>query len=523
MRQVSLASLRAQIGKVTQETILFNDTVRNNIAYGQPDVPFARVVDAAKAALAHDFIEKMPDGYDTVIGEKGFRLSGGERQRLAIARAILKNAPVLILDEATSALDAESESLVQAALGNLMAGRTVIVIAHRLSTVRRASRIVVLENGCITAIGSHEELLQTSAHLSKALPPAVHGYRRRERLPTSDWRQRAGDPRDRADAGRDRTGRRIHRACADREDQPMSDAKRPVYSMTGFARVAGRVSETLGFSLSLKSVNHRFLDLHMRLPSGSEGIEMHLRRILKDKLHRGHVEVTLNLERSQKAEAGYDHALVAAYIEAFRAAATEHGLTGEPDLNTVFRLPGVLLAEARNSDEELKEIEEAVLREADALIAALEAMRAQEGSVLANELRAGMERLRSLVDEAALLREKVQQAYFDRLNQRMKPMLDGGFDQERILQEAALIAERSDVEEEVTRLRTHIDHFTGLLDGGGEVGKKLDFLLQEMNREANTLLSKTSGVAGNGTRITEAGLGMKSEIEKAREQVQNLE
>jgi subfamily B ATP-binding cassette protein MsbA len=167
VRQVSLNSLRAQIGKVTQETILFNDTVRNNIAYGQPDVPVSRVVEAAKAALAHDFIERMPDGYDTVIGEKGFRLSGGERQRLAIARAILKNAPVLILDEATSALDAESESLVQAALANLMEGRTVIVIAHRLSTVRRANRIVVLENGRITGIGSHEELLQTSATYQK--------------------------------------------------------------------------------------------------------------------------------------------------------------------------------------------------------------------------------------------------------------------------------------------------------------------------------------------------------------------
>ena len=303
----------------------------------------------------------------------------------------------------------------------------------------------------------------------------------------------------------------------------MSEAKQPVYSMTGFARIAGRVSETLGFSLSLKSVNHRFLDLHMRLPQGSEGIEIDLRRLLKEKLRRGHIEVTLNLERSQKAEAGYDHALVAAYVEAFRAASVEHGLTADPDLNAVFRLPGVLMAESRNSEEEMKGLEEAVLRETNALVAALQTMRAQEGSALADELRAGMERLRTLVDEAALLREKVQQAYFDRLSQRMKSMLEGGFDQERILQEAALIAERSDVEEEVTRLRTHIDHFTGLLDQGGEVGKKLDFLLQEMNREANTLLSKTSGVAGNGTRITEAGLGMKSEIEKAREQVQNLE
>jgi ATP-binding cassette, subfamily B, bacterial MsbA len=167
VRQLSLASLRAQIGKVTQETILFNDTVRNNIAYGQPDVSFQRVVEAAKAALAHGFIEKMPDGYDTVIGEKGFRLSGGERQRLAIARAILKGAPVLILDEATSSLDAESEALVQEALGNLMAGRTAIVIAHRLSTVRRANRIVVLEQGRITAVGSHEELLQTSPTYQK--------------------------------------------------------------------------------------------------------------------------------------------------------------------------------------------------------------------------------------------------------------------------------------------------------------------------------------------------------------------
>jgi uncharacterized protein (TIGR00255 family) len=301
------------------------------------------------------------------------------------------------------------------------------------------------------------------------------------------------------------------------------DSKQPVFSMTGFARIAGRVSDTLGFSLSLKSVNHRFLDLHMRLPNGSEGVEMNLRRILKEKLRRGHVEVTLSIERSQKAEAGYDHALVAAYVEAFRAAAAEHRLTADPDLNAVFRLPGVLMAESRSSEEELKALEESVLRETDSLIAALQTMRAQEGSALAGELCAGMQRLRALVDEAATLREQVQQAYFDRLNLRMKTMLDGGFDQERILQEAALIAERSDVEEEVTRLRTHIDHFVGLLDQGGEVGKKLDFLLQEMNREANTLLSKTSGVAGNGTRITEAGLGMKSEIEKAREQVQNLE
>jgi len=297
----------------------------------------------------------------------------------------------------------------------------------------------------------------------------------------------------------------------------------PVYSMTGFARRSGRVSETLGFNVSLKSVNHRFLDLHLRLPGGAEGLEMQLRKALKEKLRRGHVEVTLNLERSQKAEAGYDHALVAAYVEAYRAAAAEHGLSGEPDLNAVFRLPGVLLAEARGGEEEMAAVEAAALKEIDALVAALNAMRGQEGAALAGELRAGMERLRTLVDEAALLREDVQKLYFERLSQRLTTMVDGDFSQDRMLQEAALIADRSDVEEEVTRLRTHIEHFTGLLDEGGEVGKKLDFLLQEMNREANTLLSKTSGVAGNGTRVTEAGLGMKAEIEKAREQVQNLE
>ncbi|HLZ43067.1 MAG TPA: ABC transporter ATP-binding protein [Candidatus Sulfotelmatobacter sp.] len=160
IREVTLSSLRSQVGIVTQDTVLFNDTVRNNIAYGQPHVPMKDVEAAARAALAHDFIRALPAGYDTVIGERGVRLSGGERQRLAIARALLKNAPVLILDEATSALDSESEALVQSALHNLMSGRTAFVIAHRLSTVRRADRIVVIENGTIAETGAHEELMK---------------------------------------------------------------------------------------------------------------------------------------------------------------------------------------------------------------------------------------------------------------------------------------------------------------------------------------------------------------------------
>ena len=160
VRDEPLDSLRSQIGIVTQETVLFNDTVRNNIAYGQPHVSQNQVEEAARAARAHEFIGGLTEGYNTMIGERGVRLSGGERQRIAIARALLKNAPILILDEATSALDSESESLVQAALQNLMSGRTVFVIAHRLSTVRRADRIVVLDNGTISDIGAHEELMQ---------------------------------------------------------------------------------------------------------------------------------------------------------------------------------------------------------------------------------------------------------------------------------------------------------------------------------------------------------------------------
>ncbi len=159
VRNVTLRSLREQIAIVTQETILFNDTVWNNLCYGRPNMPEEKVLAAAQAALAHDFITEMAQGYQTIIGDRGQRLSGGQRQRLAIARALLKDAPILILDEATSELDSESEMLVQHALNNLMTGRTVFVIAHRLSTVRRADAIAVLDNGSIRECGTHEELL----------------------------------------------------------------------------------------------------------------------------------------------------------------------------------------------------------------------------------------------------------------------------------------------------------------------------------------------------------------------------
>lgn len=297
----------------------------------------------------------------------------------------------------------------------------------------------------------------------------------------------------------------------------------PIYSMTGFARTTARVSDALGFTLTLKSVNHRFLDLHLRLPSGTDELELKMRRLLKEKIGRGHVEVTLALARTSTAKVQYNRTLVGAYLAAFHAASQEFGIIQEPNLNTIFRLPGVLAEDAGSSNDDDALLADAVLAQLDPLVAALNVMRAQEGQSLADDLRAGLSRLEALVDEVASLREDIQRAYFERVSQRLTTLLNGNFEKERVLQEAALLAERSDVQEEITRLHTHIEHFRALLNGGGEIGKKTDFLLQELNREANTLLSKTGGVAGNGPRITELGLGMKSEIEKAREQVQNLE
>ena len=167
IRDYRVESLRNNIGIVTQQTILFNDTVRNNIAYGNIDQPLEEIVKAAEAAYARGFIQNLPQGFDTVIGEQGVKLSGGERQRISIARALLKNAPILILDEATSSLDSESEIMVQKALEYLMEGRTTLVIAHRLSTIRKANRIMVLSDGEIVEEGTHEELLARGGEYKK--------------------------------------------------------------------------------------------------------------------------------------------------------------------------------------------------------------------------------------------------------------------------------------------------------------------------------------------------------------------
>jgi len=293
--------------------------------------------------------------------------------------------------------------------------------------------------------------------------------------------------------------------------------------MTGFARVAVEVNAQLSYVLTLKSVNHRFLDLHLRLPSGLDALEMEVRRVLKEQLLRGHVELTLMVDRTAGQGAGYNRALVASYVEAFQAAAQEFELQGQPDLNVILRMPGVLQAESRSNEEENAALSASVLEQIVPLIGALKAMRLREGAALAGVLHGTLDRLTDAVKSVAELRPEVEQRYQDRLTERLEAAVGLDVNRQRLLEEVAVLVERSDVSEEIARMETHIQHFRDVLMVGGETGKKLDFLLQEMNREANTLLSKTAGVAGKGTLITELGLAMKAEIEKAREQIQNLE
>jgi uncharacterized protein (TIGR00255 family) len=294
----------------------------------------------------------------------------------------------------------------------------------------------------------------------------------------------------------------------------------PLRSMTGFSQVKGQVNAQLAFALSLKSVNHRFLDLHFRLPSDTDALEMKLRRLLKEKMARGHVEVILSLDRSGTNGIALNRQLIAGYVEAFRAAADEFDIDGDPDLNVVLRMPGAMDAGPERSGDEL---DAAVMAQVEEALARLNQMREQEGQSINTELRARMANLDKAASGVETHRSTILRSYSDRLVSRMQELLGAQVDKERVLQEVAVLVDRSDVQEELVRLNAHIKHFLDLLDQGGEVGKKMDFLLQEMNREANTMLSKTSGLAGEALKVTEMGLLMKSEIEKSREQVQNLE
>jgi uncharacterized protein (TIGR00255 family) len=299
-----------------------------------------------------------------------------------------------------------------------------------------------------------------------------------------------------------------------------------IYSMTGYARAQVRVpaegEEQFSYTLTVKSVNHRFLDVQLRLPQGLDGLEMELRKALKERLVRGHVDLALSVDRSGQQKAGYNRELISGYLAAFAEAQREHGLICEPDLNAVLRMPGALQADNRGGDD-MALLEESVKQQIGPLLDELKAMRAREGEALKEILLATLDRLAEATESVAQLRPEIEQRYQDRLTQRLTAAVGPEFNRQRLLEEVAVLVDRSDIAEELTRLTAHIGHFRELLEAGGEVGKKLDFLLQEMNREANTLLSKTSGVGGNGTRITELGLAMKAEIEKAREQIQNVE
>ena len=326
---------------------------------------------------------------------------------------------------------------------------------------------------------------------------------------------------------------------------------RPIYSMTGYATAQSATADGIAFMLTLKSVNHRFLDLNLRLPGDCDALEVVLRRLIKERVQRGHVDVTLHVDRRAR-EAGQavqlNRELLAAHLRIFHEAAKLHHFNVEPDLNELLRMPGVLSADAGATAPDASRapaIEAAVLALAPSLLDQLNQVRAVEGVALAAELRASMQRLRGLAEEATLLRSGAREAHFERLRTRIAELLnaDAGAGEvlsnagaqastyasppandQRLLAEAALLVERSDIEEELVRLRAHIQSFLAMLDGGGELGKRLDFLLQELNREANTMLSKTTGGdPGIGLRLTSLGLEMKAEIERAREQVQNLE
>ena len=301
-----------------------------------------------------------------------------------------------------------------------------------------------------------------------------------------------------------------------------------VRSMTGYAAVEGSFADGAAFTLAAKSVNHRFLDVQLRLPSGCDALEMELRRLVKERVERGHVEVALDLGRSDlqgSREMKIDEALLDGLVASLRTASVRLGLSEEPRLSDLLRVSGVLNADVRAARPSMEEMMVVVPVAAESALERMNAAREREGAALEAELRAGMERLRAASEAVSGLRAGVRQAQFTRLRTRLEELLaSASISEDRLLTEAALLAEKSDVEEEAVRLRTHVERFLGILEEGGTVGKRLDFLLQELNREANTTLAKTGAAAGSeSVRITELGLVMKVEIERAREQVQNLE
>ena len=309
----------------------------------------------------------------------------------------------------------------------------------------------------------------------------------------------------------------------------MSAAPTDVRSMTGFAQA--RLEEN-GWRLriSIRSVNHRFLDVRVHLPAGLEAAEPRIRQMLRDRMRRGHVDVTVHFESAGPAAARVNPAIAEAYLEAAETLRRKFGLTAEPDLVGLFRLPGVVAASGETGDarDAPEEKEEKLGRAVEGCLAqglaALDTMRIAEGGALAHEMHSLLGRIAERTARVEEIAVRARPAVAKHLAARLAELLgEAQIDPTRLAQEAALLVERGDTSEELARLRSHLDQFGALLDAGGELGKKLDFLLQEMQREANTLLSKTPGVERDGLEITGLGLEIKSDIEKLREQVQNVE
>jgi uncharacterized protein (TIGR00255 family) len=293
--------------------------------------------------------------------------------------------------------------------------------------------------------------------------------------------------------------------------------------MTGFARVR-KIAEDTEIVLTLKSVNHRGLDLHFHIPSSLDPLENDIRGIVKPGVSRGHVQINLSLVRVSVDTAGLNRPLLALYMGAFREAAGLYKVTDQqPDLNAALRVPGMLGTGSEDA-EISEELSKAILETVAEAVRALNAFREREGAVTAQEMRQRGRNICELVVRMDEIRASAVPAFLKRLREKLADLLHGAsVDPQRLAQEAAILADRSDIAEELVRLRTHAAQLDEILAGHGEVGKRLDFLLQEMNREANTVLSKTGGLGDLGLTITELALAAKSEVDKIREQSLNLE
>jgi uncharacterized protein (TIGR00255 family) len=319
------------------------------------------------------------------------------------------------------------------------------------------------------------------------------------------------------------SGARSQSAPASPSQAPGKD--RGLKSMTGYAH-AQALADGFSVRVSVRSVNHRFLDLHLRVPEGFEPLEPRIRQIVRDRVRRGHLDVTLRYELAGPAAVAVNQEVAASYVRAVADLRTQFGMKAEPDLAAILRLPGVIGSSAgpASSDDEIARLESVVARCLTEALDKLDQMRELEASALRDDMSGRLTSIASLAARVGVLAERARPAFARRLELRLKDLLgEAPIDPTRIAQEAALAAERSDVSEELARLASHVNQFESLLASASDVGKKLDFLLQEMQREANTLLSKTPGNEAESLEITELALEIKSEIEKLREQVQNIE